>query len=539
MEKLKEYEEKRTWNTTPEPKAGRGPEGAGSHLVFVVHKHAASRLHYDLRLEMDGVLKSFAIPKGPSLDPSVKRLAVLVEDHPFEYKDFEGVIPKGNYGAGNVIIWDSGFYSHPSASNREESEKALLEGLKKGDLKFALAGKKLKGEFALVKARWDDKSWLLIKKKDSYISTKDILEEDRSVISNRTVEEVSGGQPQPSSTGKKTRPIREGAASSAKILKNAPVGAMPRNVNPMLSFTAEKPFDHPEWIFEIKWDGYRAIAEIGNQTLSLYSRNHKSFINVYPAIADGLQKLKITAILDGEIVALNRAGLPDFQLLQDYAKTPRGRLIYYVFDILYYHGHDLTGLPLSERKDLLKSILPLTGPIKFADHVWNDGVSFFQAVKEKGLEGIMAKYSKSTYREGIRSKNWLKIKNRLVQDCVIAGFTQPRGTRKYFGSLVLGAFEKGRFVYVGHSGGGFAGKDLKKIYERLLPLVRQNCPFETKPPEDMPITWVEPVIVCEFAFTEWTKDNILRHPVFLRFREDKTAAEAVRESLSDLQTPQM
>ncbi len=529
--KLKEYEEKRSWTKTPEPKADVGRKGTGEHLVFVVHKHAASRLHYDLRLEMDGVLKSFAIPKGPSLDPSVKRLAVMVEDHPFDYKDFEGVIPKGNYGAGNVIIWDRGFYSHPFAKNREEGEQALREGLKKGDLKFTLAGKKLKGEFALVKAGWDEKSWLLVKKRDQYASVTDILEQDRSVVSNKTVQEISEGDSVQSSIRRKAREPRESGAPLNENLKNAPRGDMPHNVNPMLASTTKKPFNHPEWIFEIKWDGYRAIAELGKETVLLYSRNRRSFANEYSAIVDSLKTLKFEAVLDGEIVAVNKAGFPDFQLLQDYPQSGGARLIYYVFDILYYQGHDLAGLPLSKRKDFLRSIVPLTGPVKFSDHVWKDGVAFFRAAKEKGLEGIIAKYARSPYRKGVRSRHWLKIKNHLVQDCVIAGYTEPRGARKYFGSLILGAFEKGRFVYVGHSGGGFGAGNLKTIYDRLQPLIRRDCPFKIKPSQDTPVTWVEPVMVCEFTFTEWTKDNIMRHPVFLRFREDKKPSEAVRENI--------
>lgn len=527
--KLKEYKEKRAFEKTPEPKAEPGHRGRPDQLVFVVHKHAASRLHYDLRLEMDGVLKSFAIPKGPSLDPSVKRLAVMVEDHPFDYRDFEGVIPEGNYGAGNVIIWDMGVYSHPLARNKEENEEALRKGLKKGDLKFILAGKKLKGEFALVKTGWDEKSWLLLKKKDQYTSTRDILEENRSVVSDKTVEEISGGEPGKPAGRRKPRPAGKLKTSTNELLKNAPAAAMPHKVTPMLASVAEAPFDHPDWIFEIKWDGYRAIAEIGNGTVALYSRNQKSFLNDYPSVIESLEKFNFEAVLDGEVVAVNKSGLPDFQKLQDYPKVRRGPLIYYVFDILFYEGHDLTGLPLSTRKEILKTLLPSTGQVRFADHVRKDGVSFFRAAKEKGLEGVVAKNGKSLYQKGVRSGNWLKIKNQLVQDCVIAGYTEPRRSRQYFGSLVLGAYEDGKFVYVGHSGGGFSAQKLKAIYERLQPLVRKDCPFKVKPPEDMPITWVEPVIVGEFAFTEWTKDNVMRHPVFLRFREDKTAREAVRE----------
>jgi bifunctional non-homologous end joining protein LigD len=507
---LIEYGKKRKLSATPEPGPGPGPGERGKYAVFVVHKHAARSLHYDLRLEMGGVLKSFAVPKGPSMDPSVKRLAIMVEDHPFDYRNFEGVIPKGNYGAGGVIIWDRGVYSSVYSNDKKESEKYLLAGLKNGDLKFTLAGEKLNGSFALVKTKWAKNSWLLIKEKDGFATSEEILEKNRSVASGKTLEELSGGDGVPA-------------------INDAPLKAMPSYVSPMLCTSAKKPFDDPGWIFEVKWDGYRAIASAGKTEVSLYSRNRLDLKKKFPTIAEAVKKLRLDALFDGEIVAMNGAGVPDFQMLQDNKRSRSGSLAYYVFDILNFRGRDLTGLPLIKRKELLEKIVPPSGKVRFSGHVSGEGVSFFNAAKKKGLEGIVAKKADSAYQPGVRSPNWLKIRNSPSQDCVIAGFTAPRGSRKYFGSLVLGVYEKTSLVYAGHSGGGFSGAALKKIYEKLKPLAVKKTPFAVMPPDEGAVTWVRPKLVCEISFTGWTKDNLMRHPVFLRLRDDKQAAEAVKE----------
>jgi bifunctional non-homologous end joining protein LigD len=529
---LREYESKRKFGKTPEPKGGRAAKG--EHLVFVVHKHAARALHYDLRLELGGVLKSWAVPKGPSLSPSSKRLAIMVEDHPLDYRDFEGVIPEGNYGAGSVIVWDRGFYQHPSAKDRKESEKLLLEGLRKGDMKFALAGEKLRGEFALVKTGRYGKSWLLLKKKDRFATKRDVLRKNRSVASNRTLEEVAEANGKTASGQKRIDRVRLREAMESEDLKAAPVKPMPHGVKPMLASLVNEPFDDPQWVFEVKWDGYRAIAEVRDGDVSLYTRNKISLNRKFSLVADSLRKLRYEAILDGEIVVVDDEGRPDFQMLQNYQKSGEGHLIYYVFDLLFFRGHDLTGLPLLRRKELLRKILPSTGHIKFSDHVSKEGVLFFKAARGKGLEGIVAKHSRSVYRMGRRSRKWLKVKTRLTQDCVIAGFTEPRGRRKYFGSLVLGAFEGNALIYIGHSGGGFRAEDLKSIYERLKPLVRKRCPFNTEPAANAPVTWVKPQLVCEVEFAGWTKEGIMRQPVFSRLREDKVSREAVREKPGDI-----
>jgi bifunctional non-homologous end joining protein LigD len=523
---LKDYASKRKFKTTPEPKPGIGEERG--RLLFVVHKHAARALHYDLRLELEGVLKSWAVPKGPSLDPSQKRLAVMVEDHPFDYKDFEGVIPEHNYGAGSVIIWDKGFYHHPAAQDRDENEKLLLEGLKKGDLKFILEGEKLHGEFALVKMGKDGKSWLLLKKKDRTVTKEDILKENRSVVSHKTLEEVLETDTAKPFRQKKASQIRLHEAMEMEDLKDAPIKPM-QAVKPMLATVAEEPFDDPGWIFEVKWDGYRAVAEIGDKAVSLYSRNGISFNKKYSPVVEALRKFGFDAVLDGEIVVVDDQGRPDFQMLQHYQDPGSDRLVYYVFDLLYFQGHDLTGLPLVRRKELLKKILPSGPRIKFSDHVWKEGVLFYNAVREKGLEGIMAKEAQSAYEAGRRSRQWVKVKMRQTQEGVIAGFTEPGGSRKYFGALVLGVYEGDELRYIGHSGGGFTEKQLKDIHEKLGPLIQKECPFPKEPETNAPVTWVKPELVCELGLSDWTEDGVMRHPVFLRLREEKAAREVVRE----------
>ncbi len=531
---LKDYESRRAFEKTPEPKPALRRRGKGNRLVFVVQKHAARALHYDLRLELEGVLKSWAVPRGPSLNPSVKRLAVMVEDHPLDYRDFEGVIPEGNYGAGSVIIWDRGFYRHPSDGDGKESERLLREGLRKGDMKFVLEGEKLRGEFALVKTRKDEKSWLLLKKKDRYATAEDILRENRSVVSDRTLEDVSEADPKKSSRQKKMDQIRLREAMEGEDLKDAPVTPMPHNIKPMLATLIKEPFDHPDWIFEVKWDGYRAIAEIRDGDISLYSRNRISFNRKFSPIAETLGKFRFDAVLDGEIVVVDDRGHPDFQMLQDYQKSGSGHLIYYVFDLLHFGGRDLTKLPLIRRKELLKKILPSSPNIKFSDHIAEEGVLFFRVVKEKGLEGIIAKQSQSAYRVGRRSRQWLKVKTQLTQEGVIAGFTEPRGSRKNFGALVLGVFKGNELIFIGHTGGGFSAGTLSEIREKLDPLIRKKCPFTVEPKTNTPVTWVKPELVCEVVFHGWTDEGLMRQPVFLRLREDKAAREVVREEPGEI-----
>jgi bifunctional non-homologous end joining protein LigD len=526
--RLKAYEAKRRFGETPEPPPGRGTSKE-KHRVFVVQKHQARALHYDLRLELGGVLKSWAVPKGPSLDPSVKRLAVMVEDHPLDYQDFEGIIPKGSYGAGTVIVWDRGLYRHASLEQGNDGEKRLAEGLTKGDLKFVLHGEKLRGEFALVKTAKDDTSWLLIKKKDRYATPENVLAEDRSVASGRTLEEIAAPAEAPSALHAKASSARLREALEDRDLREAPVAPMPRRMRPMLAGTVAKPFDDPDWIFEVKWDGYRAVAEIGGGDVSLHSRNLLALNGRFPSIAEALRGFDGSAVLDGEIVVLDDRGQPDFQMLQNHRASRAGHLVYYVFDLPYLQGHDLTSLPLVKRKGLLEKVLPDVPGIRFSDHVREEGRLFFDAAGKKGLEGIMAKHSQSRYQPGVRSPQWLKVKRRLTQEAVIAGFTEPGGSRRHFGALVLGAFEGDELVYIGNVGGGFGAGSLREVSERLGPLIRKKCPFRTTPAMKAPVTWVKPELVCEVAFAEWTEDGVMRQPVFLRLRDDKAPRETVRD----------
>ncbi len=527
MRSLLEYSSKREFDKTPEPKPE--PHHKDGQHIFVVHKHAARSLHYDLRLELEGVLKSWAVPKGPSLDPSSKRLAVMVEDHPLDYKDFEGIIPEGNYGAGGVIIWDRGSYHHPSTREDDESEKLLLDGFNKGNMKFFLHGEKLHGEFALVRTGKNGRSWLLLKKKDRSATPKDILKESRSVASEKNLEEILEAGGSGSFKKEKLNQVRVREAMESEDLQGAPVKPMPHAIEPMLATPVKKPFDDEDWIFEVKWDGYRAIAEIRDDTVSLYSRKRISFNKKFFPIVDALRKLRFDAVLDGEIVVVDDEGHPDFQRLQHYQEAKGGHLLYYVFDLLYLRGHELMSLPLVRRKALLKKILPPNPKIRFSDHVWKEGVLFYNAAKEKGLEGIIAKQSQSVYEAGRRSRQWLKVKTRLTEEAVIAGFTEPGGARKYFGALVLGIYEGDKLLYVGHVGGGFSEKDLKNVSQKLEPLIRKECPFIVKPETNAPVTWVRPELVCEVALSGWTDDDAMRQPVFLRLREDKAAREVVRE----------
>lgn len=523
---LKEYEAKRQFGRTPEPRPAE--EAPAEGLSFVVHKHAARAMHYDLRLELDGVLKSWSVPKGPSLDPASKRLAVMVEDHPLAYRDFEGVIPEGNYGAGSVIIWDRGRYRHPSVANGPESEALLREGLRKGDLKFVLAGEKLHGEFALVRTGKEGRSWLLIKKRDRRAASADVLGDNRSVASQKTLEEMLGSQGSRSFLQRKLNQIRLHEALELDDLKEAPPGPLQPGIQPMLASRATGPFDHPDWVFEVKWDGYRAIAEVREGMVALRSRNGISFNKRFAPVAAALAKLGFDGVLDGEIVVVDEQGRSNFQLLQ-HGEPGRGRLLYYVFDLLHLNGHDLTGLPLLRRKELLKKVLPPSPRFRFSEHVAKDGMLFFAAARENGLEGILAKHGASTYEPGRRTRAWLKVKARLTQEAVIAGFTEPRGGRKHFGALVLGVYDGGSLRFVGHAGGGFSAKDLEEVSGRLMALVTTERPFSDEPPVDGPVTWVRPELVCEVSLAGWTDDRLMRQPSFLRLREDKTAREVTPE----------
>jgi bifunctional non-homologous end joining protein LigD len=519
---LRKYHAKRHFNRSPEPR-GAGHAGQGP-LRFVVQKHEASHLHYDFRLELGGALKSWAIPKGPSLNPLDKRLAMMVEDHPLEYAKFEGIIPEGNYGAGTVMIWDEGAFHAAGAADRQESERLLTEGLRKGHLSFVLEGKKLKGQFSLLKLkRGEPNAWLLIKKQDAFATADDIRAADRSVASRRTMEGIAGRSRKAGAVWRSNRGRR------AADLTDAPAAEMPRNIRPMLATAVEESFDRPGWVFEIKWDGYRAIAEVDAKKVRLYSRKHLSFEGTYAPVVESLQQLGHEAVLDGEIVVLDQTGKAQFQLLQNYQSSKKGVLVYYVFDLLYLDGHDLRELPLLHRKKVLAEILPSLPHIRVSEHVEERGAAFFAAVAERGLEGIVAKDGASHYQEGRRSKSWLKIKTHLRQAAVIGGFTDPRGSRQGLGSLLLGVYEHKDLVYIGHAGSGFTEKSLAQIRRRLEPLIREKTPFHKRPKANAPVHWVKPELVCEVSFSGWSNDLHMRHPVFQGLRDDTPAAGVHRE----------
>lgn len=485
---LETYNEKRNFTQSPEPK-GKAVKQT-SQLRFVVQRHQASTLHYDFRLEMEGVLKSWAVPKGPSLNPADKRLAMEVEDHPLGYRTFEGDIPEGQYGAGHVDIWDEGTYHAADTEDVKESEKLLLEGLDKGSISFVLQGKKLQGAFSLVKMKGRQKgAWLLIKKDDEAAVSE-------AYDSEAQLEGIEGAVPAPAANRK--RAARAGARQKKAMAKAAD---MPHQIRPMMAKLTDGPFDAEDWIFEIKWDGYRALAEVKEEEVLLYSRSGKSYGDIYQPIVESLQQLGQDAVLDGEIVVLNNQGYATFQQLQNYQNTPSQHLYFYAFDLLYFNGEDLRDLPLLERKARLKKLLSKELPaVRYSDHVWARGEAFFKEAQRKKIEGIMAKKADSPYRSGKRSSEWLKIKTQLRQEVVIGGFTKPKGKRKYIGALVLGVYEGDKLVYVGQSGSGFNTHSLEDLKARLDPLVQPESPFAEKVSPNAPVSWVKPRLIAEISF---------------------------------------
>lgn len=521
---LEEYRQKREFTQTPEPRGRRRPKQAALH--FVVQKHRARRMHYDFRIELDGVLKSWAIPKGPSLNPEDKRLAIMVEDHPLEYGSFEGVIPEGNYGAGTVMVWDEGTCTAPGTLDRNESERTLKAGLEAGDLKFVLHGKKLSGEFALVRLKHGKgNEWLLIKKRDRFASAAEAGVVERSVLSHRTMEEIAALAP---GEGRIWKANSQPSETTAKLPERSK-DPMPRKIKPMLATPVDRPFDRPGWLFEIKWDGYRVIAEVEGGRVHLYSRSGLSYNDKYPALVRSLQSFPHDAVLDGEAVVVDREGQPNFQLLQHYANDPQGQLVYYVFDLLYLDGEDLRSRPLWRRKEMLKPLVRGMSNVLFCDHVEEKGKAFFEEVRKRKLEGVVGKRAASLYQPGRRGPSWLKIKTHRRQEAVIVGFTQPRGSRECFGALILGVYDGDRLVYVGRVGSGFDTKGLKDLHARFESLVRKSCPFEKVPKTNSPARWIEPRLVCEVDFADWTKDGHMRHMVFLGLRDDKQPKDVHRE----------
>jgi bifunctional non-homologous end joining protein LigD len=591
---LDEYKRKRRFEETPEPPPKL--EKKSGHR-YVVQKHAATRLHYDFRLEMEGVLKSWAVPKGPSLDPADKRLAMQVEDHPVSYFDFEGTIPEGNYGGGTVMVWDVGTWEPLSPIPVKGkfvpgTDAEAAEMLKKGDFKIRLHGKRIKGDFALIHIKGrrpgsKGTEWLLIKKHDDdEVEGYDIDKYDTSVLSKRTMKQIAGDagsaewtSSPPAARGKAKVPwlaetlakldkkkakapgaaikkkneitaesaekrtkklgFAAVAATAVKNLTGAIARKMPTVVHPMLATSDEKPFDSPDWLFEIKWDGYRAIAFIEDGKVRLVSRNQNDLTAQFSELRDLAIFLKAkSAILDGEIVALDESGRSSFSLIQQRTGIRKGGrriagrpdlpTLYYAFDLIYLDGFDLHRVTLEERKRALAGIVSTSGTLRYSDH-FDNGLDLFAAAKQRGLEGILAKMRSSLYEER-RSREWLKIKITQTVDCVVGGYTDPEGARAYFGSLVLGLYDKkGRLIHVGQVGTGFDQKTLKQIWQTLNKLETKSSPFHGDV-DAKNVHWIRPERVAEIKFSQWTHETAeggqkLRAPVFVGLREDKDPAE--------------
>jgi bifunctional non-homologous end joining protein LigD len=532
---LEKYRAKRSPDRTPEPMGTVSPVPG---RLFVVHKHAARNLHFDLRLEMEGVLRSWAVPKGPSYDMNDKRLAVKVEDHPLEYGDFEGVIPQGNYGAGGVIVWDRGEWV-PLEDWRE--------GLEKGKLLFELKGYKLHGKWTLVKIKKSERDWLLIKERDAYMTAPgeaDAFPEE-SVLSGLTVEEIKSGE----NPGAQIIEALEAEEKAVRVRVDA------KSVEAMHCETEDKAFTRDGWIFELKLDGYRLIASKSHGEALLLTRNGNDYTNVFPEVARAVKSLPFDdCIIDGEVVCLDAKGIPSFSRLQQ-----RGRLssemeirraavelpaTFYAFDLIAFEDFDLRPMPLLRRKELLSEVVPKLGALRYLDHIETEGEAFLEQVTAMGLEGIVAKKSASRYRGG-RSGDWLKIKAERTGDFVIVGFTKPKGSRAHLGALQLADWVDGTLVYAGRVGTGFNDALLKELHGLLDPIVRKDplCagpvyapgsePLKSEQiPETSTTVWTDAVHVCEVRYREVTPDGLLRHSTFVRLRNDKAARECERQGWS-------
>ncbi|MCK6548814.1 DNA ligase D [Myxococcota bacterium] len=518
------YRKKRSADRTPEP---FGSEKAEGTRVFVVHKHRATRLHWDLRLELGGVLRSWAVPKGPSFDPATKRMAVFVEDHPVEYIDFEGVIPEGNYGAGGMIVWDRGTWLP-----LEDPE----QGLVKGKLLFELRGYKLRGVWTLVRTKQSDKDWLLIKKPDAYAApegTKPVGQE--SILSGLTVEELQAGKSRASDVVAELE--RLGAPKR-------PVRAADQQV--MLAETSPVPFSRKGWLFELKYDGFRLLSALEDGEVAFHYRRGKNSTKTFPDLARAFARLPYRdLVVDGEVVVLDERGRPSFQRLQRRVQLLRPADIeraaallpatLYAFDLLAFEGYDLRELPLVERKRLLKMALPKVGPIRYSDHVEEHGEPLFRQVEKQRLEGLVAKDARSPYRAG-RSDAWRKIKVEHTGDFAVVGWTEPTGARNGFGAIHLALWDAGELRYVGRAGSGFSERQLAELSARLEAAPRSTPPKNGPVPTDRGHHWVEPAFVVEVSYRELTEDGLLRMPIFVRLRDDKTTAECVLDDSFHVRT---
>ncbi len=553
---LVEYRRKRDFRKTPEPSGKRALRQA--KRLYVVQKHDASHLHYDFRLQIGDVLKSWAVPKGPSLDPNDKRLAIEVEDHPLDYGSFEGVIPEGEYGGGTVMLWDRGHWE--PVDDAEASYRA-------GKLKFELHGEKLRGIWNLVRSGRSQErgkpQWFLIKHRDDEardrsefdVTTKEPL----SVVSGRDLEQIASDRDRvwgsDHSDGHSARPrvsktqsVRSTGSVHASLgetrLRAAPAarrrakGAAPTKapaiIEPELATLVKQPPAGEQWVYEIKFDGYRIIGHVAGEKVRFQTRNELDWTSKMPALANAVRRLKLKqAIFDGEIVVFDDRGVSQFQLLQNAFREAPGKIVYTVFDLLFFQGEDLRDRPLDERKELLASLrLPIDrGPIRYTEHFEGDGQKFLEAARNQGLEGIICKRRDRPYLSG-RTTDWLKCKTHQTGEFVIGGYTDPAGSRKDFGALLVGYHDGKSLRYAGRVGTGFPDKTLGELLRRLKPLTAEKSPFADFPERGRSakgVHWVRPELVAQVEFSNWTGDEKLRHPAFQGLREDKPASEVTRE----------
>jgi bifunctional non-homologous end joining protein LigD len=517
---LHTYRKKRDFKQTPEP-SGR-KEKAPQSMRFVVQMHRATRLHYDFRLEAGGVLASWAVPKGPTLVPGDRRLAMHVEDHPLDYRDFEGTIPAGQYGAGSVIVWDRGTYELAEGTD----PAAEIAG---GKIKFVMHGKKLNGEFTLVKIKAREgehgEPWLLIKDRDEHDDPDyEPADHPESVKSGKTLAEIAA-DPHAKTWQSKPAARRAVVRRSRNGVKRDPV---PHPKSLMLATLVAKPFDDPGWLFEIKWDGYRALCTIDDGKMTLTSRNGLDMLERFPGLAELSSAFKsLPVVVDGEIVSLDSEGRSAFGRLQESQKKAAA-LTFVAFDLLYADGEDLRSQPLEERKRLLERLIRSEDLVLYSKHVRGSGTELFEVARERKLEGIIGKRRDSTYQER-RSRDWVKIKTNDEQEFVVGGWTEPKGSRKAFGALLLGVYQKKRLRYVGSVGTGFTAAKLADLHAKLRKIEAKSSPFVNEVDANAPVHWCAPQLVVEVRFTEWTRDGFLRHPAYVGLRLDKQAKDVVAE----------
>ena len=566
---LAEYKKKRDFKVTAEPSGKPLPKLVKGASRFVIQKHDASRLHYDFRLEMDGVLKSWAVPKGLPWEKGEKHLAVEVEDHPVEYATFEGIIPEGQYGGGTVMVWDRGSYH----VDGEDPIKAL----KVGRLHLVMDGEKAKGEWALIRTRMDGgkTQWLLLKSGESLkpISKK---RDDESVKTGRTMAQIAAQKDaewQSNRTDKKSSASsrlksrikaalkkkvagqeksadektdgRRSAASLPKALAKLPK-AKARFIEPMKARLVDEPPTGGDWSYELKFDGFRVCAVKNGSQVNLISRNGNELRGRFPEVVEALKDFPPKeCVLDGEVVALDEQGRSSFQLLQGLEMEGHDApIVFYVFDLLQLDGRSLTGLPLTARKEVLARVCDGVGdPIRYSGEISGDARSLLKEVQRRGLEGLIGKLRESVYEPGSRSGAWIKLKCVNEQEFVIGGFTPPQGARQHFGAILVGYYEEKKFLFAGKVGTGFNTKSLAALHKKLKSQKRDDCPFADLPSKQggqwvqgitpsmmRKISWVNPSLVCQVKFGEWTRDLKLRQPVFLGLREDKKPTEVKRES---------